>query len=74
MEKNWRATGEVRWEEPDLRTCSKERFFCWNTNGFSAWIFGIDHIFLAETIVTFPLKLFISTPDLIQSIKNQQPF
>lgn len=77
MEKNWSATGEVRWEEPDLRSCPEwfqGKIFCLNTNGFSARNFGIGHIFLAETIVTFPVKLFISTHDLIQSIKNQQTF
>lgn len=44
--------------------------FWLNSNAFSTWIFGIGRIILAETIVTFPLNLFLSTHDLIKSIKK----
>lgn len=37
--KNGELQGKARWEEPDLRSFSKERFFCLNTSGFSMWIF-----------------------------------
>lgn len=37
---------------------------------FQCGFFGIGHIFLSETIVTFPLKLLILTHNLIPSIKS----